>query len=89
MKLWDTILRAFVGDPGDPLMLDNVPLGSLDCRTPDKIASARQRLGRPFAIEHKTERKEPPSYVLEHINAQSEAARKATVTNINQHRRKK
>lgn len=81
--------RLLIGD-GDVEQLDFVPAGSEDCRTPDRIAEARTRYGKPFAPEIKVGRMTEPSHVLEHINARTEAAKKqkATVTSINQTRRK-
>jgi hypothetical protein len=84
MNIFRLISRAFIGDPGDPSELDYVPVGKVDCRTPEKIEAARGKLGRPFTPEIKVSRTTPPSHSLEHINAQAEEAKrvKATVTHI-------
>lgn len=66
-----------------------------DPRSPEKIAAARQRYGKPFAPEVRVKREKAPSYVLAHIskqveeNARAEAARKATTDqNVQPMRRK-
>lgn len=84
MSIFSAIKRAFMGDVAPPRELDFVPLGSADCRTPEKIEAARKKLGRPFAPEIKVARQTEASYKLEHINAQSELAKheKASVTPI-------
>lgn len=78
MRFFDWLFG--IGVSGDPIEMDFVPVGSADCRTPEKIAEAKRKLGRPFAPEIKVARETPPSHILEHINAQSEAARKAKAT---------
>jgi hypothetical protein len=87
VSLFRTLARMFIGDPGDPMMLDHVPTDALDCRTPEKVAEARRKLGRPFAPEVRVSRLTPPSHTLEHIKNQAEQARK--VTNIDTRRKSK
>lgn len=84
MSIFNRIARAFVREVAAPRELDFVPVGSADCRTPEKIEAARKKLGRPFSPEIKVARQTEPSYTLEHINAQSELAKhdKASVTPI-------
>ena len=74
----------------DPTELDFIPVTGSDCRTPEKIAQAREKLGRPFSPEIKVQRASDPSHVLDHINAQTEAAqkRKATVTRLDGRKKK-
>jgi hypothetical protein len=85
VSLFRSIVRAFVGDPGEPAMLDHVPVtGTADWRKP-KVEAARQKLGKPFAPEVKVSRVTPPSHTLEYIKAQAELARK--VTHINTRRK--
>jgi hypothetical protein len=86
MSLFRTLARMFIGDPGDPFLLDHVPANALDCRTPEKVAEARRKFGKPFAPEVKVSRLTPPSHTLEHIKNQAEQARK--VTDIATRRRK-
>jgi hypothetical protein len=86
MSLFRTLARMFIGDPGDPTMLDHVPVtGAPDWRQ-ERLQQARQRYGKPFAPDIKTSRVTPPSHVLTHIQNQTEAAKK--VTDIATRRRK-
>lgn len=91
MSIFGAIKRAFLGDVAAPRELDFVPVGKADCRTPEKIAAARARLGRPFAPEIKAPRITSTSYTLDHINERTETAKKekATVTPINSKRNAK
>lgn len=57
------------------------PVANNDPRTPEKIAAARERYGKPFSIEYHVYRVAPQSYVLKHINQASEAARKSAPPN--------
>lgn len=78
------LLRMFIGDPGDPEILDHVPV----CGAPDwhkaKIEEARQRFGKPFAPELKTARVTAPSHILQHITRQTEDAKRLQRTNVSQ-----
>jgi hypothetical protein len=48
MKLLKAIKRAFIGDPGDPTILDHVPTkAEVDWRDA-KVKAAAVKLGRPF-----------------------------------------
>lgn len=51
MSLFNTIIRAFVGDPGDPFTLDNVPVKALEIGADwrdEKVKEAAERYGKPF-----------------------------------------
>jgi hypothetical protein len=77
MSLFRAIVRAFIGEAGDPSEVDFVPVkGVPDWRTPDRIDEARRKLGRPFATDTTVRRVTDPSHVLAHINEQTEHARK-------------
>lgn len=48
MSVFGTIKRALIGDPGDPAVLDHVPVtGAQDWREA-KLVEAAKRHGRPF-----------------------------------------
>ena len=47
-SIQQAIVRAFVGDPGDPEVVDFCPVtGATDWRT-EKLAEAAEKYGRPF-----------------------------------------
>lgn len=52
MSLLQTIIRAFIGDPGDPFTLDHVPAKALEDSAVDwrdeKVRKAAERYGKPF-----------------------------------------
>ncbi len=60
------------------MLLDHVPTSALDCRTPEKVAEARRKLGKPFAPEVKVSRVTEPSHNLKRLEDLSEAAKKVT-----------
>lgn len=87
MSLLQRITRAFVGDPGEPAMLDHVPVTGCEDWRARKLDEARRKLGKPFAHEVKVARLSEPSHTLAHIQSRSEQARK--VTNIDSRRKVK
>jgi hypothetical protein len=85
MSVLRAIFRAFTGDPGDPTLVDHVPVTDVPEWRQKKLDAARQKVSRPLALDVKVSRVTPPSHHLEHINARTEQARK--VTHINTRRK--
>jgi hypothetical protein len=60
--------RLFLGSLSDDTPLDHFPIGESDPR-PAKLATARERFGRPFLLDTPVARKTPASQALREIEA--------------------